>query len=185
MEEGFGVVQETGNKNVVLLHCTSNYPPALEDVNLNVLETMRLAFPVPIGYSDHTPGITITLAAVAKGAVIVEKHITLDRNAPGPDHLASVEPGEFKELVISVRMIERALGSTVKKPVPAEKEVAAALRRSIVSTQDIAKGTVITPVMIAIKRPGTGLPPKFFDIIVGRTAQVDIKKNELVTFDKL
>ncbi len=185
IEETLRVIESTGNKNIILLHCTSNYPPALEDVNLRAMETMRLAFGTLIGYSDHTSGIPVTLAAVARGAIVVEKHITLDRNTPGPDHLASIEPDELKELVQGVRMIEHALGCSEKKPVEAEKEVMAALRRSVVSTVDIPQGKLIAREMVAIKRPGTGLPPKFLDIIVGRTARRDIKKNELVTFENV
>ncbi len=185
IEETCNVFLSTGNKKLILLHCTSNYPPALEDVNLRAMETMRLAFGTLVGYSDHTQGIPVTLAAVALGAVAIEKHITFDRNAPGPDHLASVEPDELKALVSGVRMIERALGHSMKKPVEDEKDVIAALRRSVVSVADIARGKVITKEMVAIKRPGTGLAPKFIDVVIGRTARVDIKKNELITFDKI
>jgi N,N'-diacetyllegionaminate synthase len=185
IEETLEVIKKTGNKNIILLHCTSNYPPALTDVNLNAMDTMAQQFGTIIGYSDHTSGIPITLAAVAKGARVIEKHITLDRSAKGPDHLASVEPHELKEMVVGIRMIEQALGNSAKKPVEAEKEVAAALRRSVVSTMPISKGTVITKEMVAIKRPGTGLAPKYIDTIIGRKVQRDISKDELITFDKV
>ncbi len=185
IDEALNTVYAAGNRQVILLHCTSNYPPQASDVNLQAMKTMRLQFNVPIGYSDHTPGLPVTLAAVGLSAVVIEKHFTLDRSAKGPDHLASLEPQELIDLVKGIRMVSASLGSTQKAPVPAEKEVADSLRRSVVSLGAIPKGTTITREMIAIKRPGNGIPPKFFDLIVGRAAQQDIPADSVISWDQI
>src|SRR3989344_3170146 len=180
IEESLDIIKKYNDK-VILLHCTSNYPPRFEDVHLNAIKTLRTAFDIPVGYSDHTPGIVTSIAAVSLGAVVVEKHFTLDRSSSGPDHLASVEPEELELLIKSIRMVPTILGSSIKAPVEAEKnETIPSLRRSVVSNQFIKGGTVITKDMISIKRPGNGIPPKYFNIFVGKTAKKDIKPDSLI-----
>ena len=182
IEETMSVLEEVGNKQAILLHCTSNYPPSYEDVNLRAMMTIRNTFNTLVGYSDHTQGLCITIAAVAMGATVIEKHLTLDRSSPGPDHLASLEPREFSDLVSQVRSVEASMGSSIKRPVAAEAEVADSLRRSVVSTEKIHKGQMITRRMVDVKRPGTGLPPKYLEWVVGRVAQKDIPANQVITF---
>lgn len=185
IDESLKVINSTGNNKVILLHCTSNYPPSFSDVNLKAMKTLKLQFNCLVGYSDHTVGIAVSLASVALGAVVIEKHFTLDKMAKGPDHLASLDKKELKEMVAGVRCVSEALGSTSKKPVKKEKEVANSLRRSIVSIVNITKGEIISPEMIAIKRPGNGIEPKFYDLIIGRVAQKDIPINSLITWNQI
>lgn len=185
IEEGLEVIKRKGNDQVALLHCTSNYPTNPKDCNLNVLNTLRQAFQLPVGYSDHTMGIAVSLAAVAMGADIIEKHFTLDNSLSGPDHKASLEPSELKSLVEGIRIIEKAKGSSLKQPVAAEIEIRKSLQKSIVASQDINKGVVITQKMLCCKRPGTGMPPKWMAVLVGRKARFKIKKDELITWNKV
>lgn len=168
-----------------LLHCTSCYPARVEDVNLNAMKTLMQAFPHPIGLSDHTQGIVVSIAAAALGAKIIERHFTLDKNLPGPDHKASLEPGDLAALVSAVRDVEAALGSFEKRPCAAETETLTLGRRSIVAGCDIARGTVITEDMLALKRPGTGLAPKHLVAIVGRRAKRTIARDHMLTFDDI
>jgi N,N'-diacetyllegionaminate synthase len=185
IEDALEAVYSTGNRQVILLHCTSNYPPAVEDTNIKALQTMKAQFNVPVGYSDHTPGLPVSLAAVALGAVMIEKHFTLDRSAKGPDHLASLEPQEVTDLVKGIKMVTTALGLSRKAPVPAEAEVAASLRRSVVTVAPIPRGATITREMLAVKRPGDGIPPKFLELMVGRTAQQDIPEDSVINWDQI
>jgi sialic acid synthase SpsE len=149
------------------------------------METIKKEFNLPTGYSDHTEGINIPLAAVALGACVIEKHFTLDKNLPGPDHKASLDPKELKEMVRAIRDVEMALGSEIKKPNASEVEVAKAVRKSIVAGQDIKKGEKIKECMIVIKRPGSGIKPKYLNKVLGRNAKDNIGKDELITFEKL
>jgi N-acetylneuraminate synthase len=167
----------------VLLHCTSDYPPEVSTVHINAIKTLQMAFNVPIGYSDHTPGIEVAVAAVALGAKIIEKHLTLDKTLPGPDQEASLEPDEFRQLVQSIRNVERALGSTMKKPTRQEKTHAEVFRKSIVSTQLIRKGEPIVREMLTVKRPGNGLPAKYIPWLVGRKPIKDIPRDEVILLD--
>ncbi|QFY88692.1 N-acetylneuraminate synthase [Magnetovirga frankeli] len=171
------------NTPLCLLHCTSNYPARLEDVHLNAMETMRRAFNCPVGYSDHTVGIGVSVAAVALGADVIEKHFTLDRNAEGPDHKASLSVNELGQMVREIRSVERALGGTEKRVSDDERSTVHALRRSIVADCPIARGTVITREMLAIKRPGDGIQPKYLELIVGRAARRDLKEDQLLSWD--
>jgi len=175
----------TGNHQLILLHCTSNYPPNYADVNLKAMDTLSRQFELPVGYSDHTKGLSVSLAAAALEAVVIEKHFTLDRSARGPDHLASVEPQELIDLVKGIRIINLALGNTKKEPVSAEIEVANSLRRSLVAVKFIPKNTIITSEMIDIKRPGNGLSPKYYDLIIGRIAREDIPINTLIKWSQI
>lgn len=174
------VLKNNGTNDIKLLHCNTDYPTPFEDVNLRAILTMKEAFGLDVGYSDHTKGIEIPIAAVALGATVIEKHFTLDKNMNGPDHKASIEPHELKQMVSSIRNIEKALGSGVKAPSPSEKKNIAAARKSIVAKKTIAKGDVFTEDNITVKRPGTGISPmKWFDII-GKTSLYDFREDELI-----
>ena len=168
---------------VILLQCVTNYPAAVEDVNLKAMLSMQSAFDVNVGYSDHTLGIDVPLAAVALGACVIEKHFTLDKNATGPDHRASLESHEFKAMIEGIRRVEAALGTGIKTPVASEASNAAVARRSIVAARDIHPGMTITSEEIAFKRPGTGLPPKMIDQVLGKTARTDIDAGTLLTLE--
>jgi len=183
VDEAVRLIQEAGNEQLILLHCVSNYPAGVSDVNLHAMETMRKAFGVPVGYSDHTLGIEIPLAAAAMGACVIEKHFTLDRDLPGPDHRASLEPDELKAMVEGIRNVEKALGDGRKGPVASEANTADVARKSLVAARDITKGTILSEEWIAVKRPGTGLPPSLLKYIVGRKARESISAGTLLTLD--
>lgn len=170
----------TARESVTVLHCNTEYPTPMEDVNLRAMLTIRDAFGVPVGYSDHTLGIEVAIAAVALGASVIEKHLTLDRRLPGPDHKASLEPAEFSALVTAIRSIERALGDGVKRPSASEAKNIAVARKSLVAAQAIFKGQTFTPDNVAVKRPGTGLSPMRLDEVIGRTAPRDFAADELI-----
>jgi len=161
-------IRRAGNPPLALLHCVSSYPARVEDVNLRAMETLARAFRVPVGLSDHTTGTAVSIAAAGLGATIIEKHLTTDRTRAGPDHAASLEPREFAQMVAGIRDVEQALGSGVKKPVAAERDVARVARRSVVAAVDIPRGARITARMLACKRPGTGIPPSRIGDVVGR-----------------
>ena len=180
VREAVSVIKEAECKDLILLHCTSNYPARVEDCNLRAMKTMAEELNVPVGYSDHTLGIFVSIAAVAMGACVIEKHFTLDKNLFGPDHKASLEPDELKEMVRGIRIVEKALGSPVKAPVELELEVRDVARKSIVAKRDIPKGTVIIEDMLAFKRPGTGISPKYTDLLIGKAAKQDINKDEVI-----
>ena len=185
VEEALKIIRNEGVEDVILLHCVSNYPAKIEDVNLKAMETLKCAFKLPMGFSDHTSGITASIAAVALGACVIEKHFTLDRNLPGPDHKASLEPKELKNMVNSVREVERALGDGIKRPTQGEEEIKKVARRSIVARVDIPKGAIITEDMLDVKRPGTGIEPKYLKFIIGRKAKENIKKDKIILWKKL
>jgi len=163
---------------LILLHCISNYPADFEDVHLKAMLTLKKAFKLPVGYSDHTLGIEISISAVALGAKVIEKHFTLDKNLPGPDHKASLEPQELKQMVGAIRNVEKSLGNAIKRPTQDELEVMKVARRSLVAARDIRAGKVIRESDITIKRPGTGIVPKFKEIVSGMGPTRDIKKDE-------
>ena len=171
------IINVNSSLPLVLLHCVSNYPAKYEDVNLKAMLTLKEAFELPVGYSDHTLGIEIAIAAVALGAKVIEKHFTLDRGLPGPDHKASLEPDELKKMVKAIRNVEKALGSGVKRPTQSELKVMKVARRSLVATRDIRAGEVVKESDILIKRPGTGILPKFKEIIIGMRLTRDVKKD--------
>ncbi len=174
------VLEENGTKDITLLQCTTEYPAPVKDVNLRVMDTMRKAFDRPVGYSDHTQGIEVSLAAAALGAVVIEKHFTLDRNLPGPDHKASLEPDELKAMVAGIRKIEEALGSPQKKPSEAEIQNRKAARKSIVSKRAIRAGEILTEDNITTKRPGTGVSPMEWGKVLGTRAKRDFDEDELI-----
>lgn len=183
--EATSIIKETGCGDLILLHCTSNYPARIEDCNLKAMNTISDEFNVPIGYSDHTLGIFIPLAAVAMGACVIEKHFTLDKNLMGPDHKTSLAPDEFEKMVCGVRVIETAMGSPLKSAVEAELEMQESSRRSIVAKMDIPNGIVITEDMLGFKRPGIGIAPKDIKKILNKEAKVNIKKDDLITMEML
>lgn len=174
------VIYKTGNKKTALLHCAINYPPRYEDLNLRAMDTMRNKFRVPIGLSDHTLGMTSDIAAVARGACIIEKHFTLSRKLSGPDHPFALEPSELKAMVGAIRDTEKSLGSPVKYHTRAEEEMYRLGRRSLVAACMIPKGAVVIRGMLEVKRPGYGIPTKMMDILIGKTARVDIEADEIL-----
>ncbi len=153
---------------LTILHCTSNYPTRLEDVNLRVIPMLIETLGLPVGYSDHTEGILIPVAAVAAGAVVIEKHFTLDRGLPGPDHTASIEPGELAEMVYRVRQVERALGVADKQPMASEIPVRDLVRRSVTLIRPLAAGATLSREDLALLRPGDGIPPRDLERVIGR-----------------
>lgn len=167
-------------EKITVLHCTTEYPTPFEEVNLWAMQTIGTHFGVQTGYSDHTRGIEVPVAAVALGAVLIEKHFTIDRNMEGPDHRASLEPGELKEMVTCIRHIEKALGSPVKQPSPSEIKNKAAARKSIVAARPIRKGELFAEDNLAVKRPGTGLSPMRWNELIGRPAGRDFEEDELI-----
>lgn len=170
----------TPKQNITVLHCCTEYPAPLEDVNLLAMVTIRDTFDIKVGYSDHTLGIEVSLAAAALGAQVIEKHFTLDRNMAGPDHKASIEPIELRDMVKSIRNIERALGDGVKKALRAESLNKSLVRKSIVASCDIAEGEIFTENNIAAKRPATGISPMNWDKVIGKAAKKSFKKDELI-----
>lgn len=185
VQEAVKTIKKQGNNKIILLHCTTNYSCPLEEVNLRAMVALKKKFKLPVGYSDHTFGIMIPLMAVAMGAQIIEKHFTLNRNLPGPDHKASLEPNELKEMVKRIREAERALGDGIKKPTRSEEKIKKLVRKSIVARIDIPKGTRIIQDMLVTKRPGAGILPKYLNKIIGRIAKREIKKDELIKFENL
>jgi N-acetylneuraminate synthase len=173
-EEGQRALRE----NVTLLHCTTEYPAPFSEVNLKVLDTLRSAFGLPVGYSDHTAGIAVPIAAVALGAVVIEKHFTLDRNLPGPDHQSSLEPEELKVMVRSIREVEAAIGNSIKMPVVSEARNVFLVRKSLVAQTDIAAGEPFTERNLTTKRPGKGQSPFRYWELLGKKAARSYKENE-------
>ena len=180
VDEAVRSIRETGNEDFVILQCTTNYPSRLEDANLRAMQTMRNAFGVIVGYSDHTQDDTACISAVALGARVIEKHFSLDKSMPGPDQSSSADPYEFAHLVRKIRNVEKALGSARKEPHEIEKENAVGMRRSIVARCDISKGSVITEKMLTFKRPSAGMSPKYMDYIVGKKAAENIHMDEFI-----
>jgi sialic acid synthase SpsE len=176
--------RESGNEDVVLLQCTSLYPAPARLANLRAIPGMAQAFGVPVGLSDHTLGTHVAVASVALGSCMLEKHFTLDRRLPGPDHPFAIEPTELKALVAAVREVESALGDGRKLgPAPEEAEMFQKARRSLVAAEDIPKGVPILPEMVVAKRPGFGIQPKFLDLVVGRPARCDIAEDDVITWE--
>jgi len=179
VEEAINTIRSVNSESqITLLHCTTNYPTPYKEVNLKAMQTLAVAFKLPVGYSDHTLGIEVPIAAVAMGAKIIEKHFTLDKNLPGPDHKASLEPDELKEMVKAIRNIEKALGDGIKKPDKSEIEIMKVARRSLIASRDIKAGEITKESDIAIKRPGTGILPKFKEIVIGMKLINDIRQDE-------
>jgi len=186
VNEAVSTILAAGNKDIILLHCVSNYPiEKLETVNLRAIATMERAFGLPVGLSDHTTTLSVPIAAAAMGAVLIERHFILDKKLPVPDAFFSADPTEMKAIVQGIREVERAMGDGVKQPTDTEAEMRSQARKGLIAAKAIAKGTVITEDMLCIKRPGTGIAPNFLDKVVGRRAKVDIKQDEIITWDKI
>ena len=183
IEDALVVLMQSGTalEAITVLHCNTEYPTPFADVNLRAMVTIKEAFPgIRVGYSDHTPGIEVSIAAVALGARVIEKHFTLDRNMEGPDHRASLEPDELKSMVTAIRNIEKAMGHDIKKPSPSELKNKPIARKSIVAARDIRKGEQFTKENLTVKRPGTGVSPMRWDEMIGQVAQKDHKVDELI-----
>jgi len=183
IEDAINSIYLLGNNEVAVLHCTSNYPAKLQNVNLKAMNTIKNAFQIVSGYSDHTEGITVAIAAAAIGSNIIEKHFTLDKNMEGPDHKASLDPAELKEMVEAIRSVEMALGTGIKRYKPSEVDTMKAARKSIVASRNIKIGEVVNLEDLDYKRPGTGLSPKLYIDVVGKTINRDIKMDEQITLN--
>jgi N,N'-diacetyllegionaminate synthase len=180
VREAARAIKSTGNNQIIALHCTTNYPCLPEEVNLRAMQTMQNTLPCLVGYSDHTLGTTVPIMAATLGAVVIEKHFTIDTSLPGPDHKASLEPAELTQMVSAIRSVDTILGSYAKKPTASEKKVMKLVRKSIVAAHDIKKGTTLKRSMLAVKRPGIGMPPAQLETLIGRTTKKPIAKDELL-----
>ncbi|AOR23421.1 N-acetylneuraminate synthase [Clostridium taeniosporum] len=183
VEKAISTIYSTGNKNVRLMHCTSDYPTKVEDVNLKSMITLKNAFKVPVGLSDHTLGFESAIAATTLGAEFIEKHITLDKKMKGPDHKASMEFSEFKNYITHIRNTEKLLGDGIKKPTEKEKIIMKDARRSILASRNLKKGTIIKEDMFTFKRPGYGIKPELSYILVGRKLKRDLLKDEVIMWE--
>ncbi|GFP77104.1 N-acetylneuraminate synthase [Clostridium fungisolvens] len=180
IEFALDILKNNGAQKVSVLHCNTEYPTPMEDVNLRAMLTIRDAFKVEVGYSDHTNGLEVPIAAVAMGAKIIEKHFTLDKNMIGPDHKASLDPDELMELVRCIRNIEKALGSGVKRPSKSEDKNKRIARKSIVAKREIKAGELFSENNMSIKRPGSGISPKFWDELINKKSTRDYEKDEMI-----
>lgn len=180
IQAAMDVLRESGTPKVTLLHCNTEYPTPYADVNLRAMASMRERFGVEVGYSDHTPGVEVPIAAAAMGAAVIEKHFTLDRNMEGPDHKASLEPDELKAMVSAVRHVEAALGDGVKQPSSSEQKNMAIARKSIVARRAIRRGELLTEENLTAKRPGSGISPMRWFEIIGTRAARDFAEDELI-----
>ncbi|HCX24189.1 MAG TPA: N-acetylneuraminate synthase [Cytophagales bacterium] len=182
IKEALEILERAGTSRemVTVLHCNTEYPTPMEDVNLRAMLTIRDGLGVEVGYSDHTLGIEIPIAAVALGAKVIEKHFTLDRNLPGPDHRASLEPDELKAMVDAIRNIERSMGDGIKQPSPSETNNIPIVRKSIVARKPIKKGELFSENNLAVKRPGTGISPMKWGDVIGKSADKEYQPDDLI-----
>jgi len=185
VEEAVKVIRATGNEDLILLQCITNYPSPIEQANIRAMLTLRQAFQTLVGYSDHSPGSIVPLGAVALGACVIEKHFTFDKTRKGPDHPFAMDVPEMAEMVKSIRLLEKALGSPIKQVTPAETETVIIQRRSLFAKTNIPAGTIITKEMIESLRPATGIPPKYMELVIGRKSKVNIPEGEPITWDKI
>jgi N,N'-diacetyllegionaminate synthase len=183
VKEAVACLRDEGCSDLVILHCTTSYPAPPGSVNLRVMDTLIDVFHLPVGYSDHTEGIAVSIAAVARGACIIEKHITLDRTLPGPDHAASLEPEDLRKMVAGIRTVEQALGKSDKTPHSCEYGNRSIARKSVIAAIPVPKGSVLTERMLALKRPGDGIEPKFLPELLGKRVKIAIKQDALITWD--
>jgi N,N'-diacetyllegionaminate synthase len=182
IEAALDVLEQAGTMRaqITVLHCTTEYPTPMHEVNLRAMQSIHSVFGVAVGYSDHTQGIEVAIAAVAMGAIVIEKHFTLDRNLPGPDHKASLEPEELKTMVAAIRNIEVALGDGIKRLTPSEARNKSVVRKSLVASQAIKAGEVFSTQNITAKRPGTGITPMRWDEVMGQVAQKNYQEDDLI-----
>jgi N-acetylneuraminate synthase/N,N'-diacetyllegionaminate synthase len=185
IDQAVRILQSAGCDQLILLHCVSNYPANPADVNLNAIKTLANAFNVPVGFSDHTPGIEISLGAVALGASVIEKHFTIDRNLPGPDHKASLEPKELIALVKGIRSLESAFGDGRKMPAPTERDTRQVARRSLVLKYEVKAGDLIEASMLTALRPSGGIEPCLIEFVVGRRVNRGMKAGQMLTWQDL
>jgi N,N'-diacetyllegionaminate synthase len=183
VKEAVACLRDEGCSDLVILHCTTSYPAPPESVNLRVMDTLIDVFHLPVGYSDHTEGIAVPIAAAARGACIIEKHITLDRTLPGPDHAASLEPEELRKMISGIRTVEQALGRSDKTPQSCESGNRSIARKSVIAAIPVPKGSVLTECMLALKRPGNGIEPKFLPDLLGKRLKTAIEKDALISWD--
>lgn len=180
VEMAYNTLLESGASEVALLHCTTNYPCSYDEVNLQAMQTLKSAFKCQVGYSDHTMGIEVPIAAAAMGAEIIEKHFTLDKNMEGPDHKASLDPVELKQMVASIRNIEKAMGDGIKRPNASEQKNAEVVLKRIIAKKPIQKGEILGADNLALLRSSEGLPAKFWDLVVGKPAKKDYQTDEAI-----
>ena len=182
IESAIDVLEQAGTPRakITVLHCTTEYPTPMTEVNLRAMQSIQRAFGVKVGYSDHTPGIEVAIAAVAMGASVIEKHFTMDCNLPGPDHKASLEPEGLVAMVSAIRNIEVALGDGIKRLTHSEARNKPVMRKSLIASQKIRTGEIFSAKNITVKRPGTGISPMRWDEVIGRTASRDFAKDELI-----
>lgn len=185
VEEAVEVLRAQGCPQITLLHCVTEYPAPYAEINLRAMQTLKTAFNLPVGYSDHTLGVEVAIAAVALGAEVIEKHFTIDRSLPGPDHSASLEPIELKQMVSAIRNVELALGNGTKVPAPCELPNIPVARKSVVAARALPLGHQLIAGDLDIKRPGTGLAPKLAETLIGRTLRISIAKDEILNWDHL
>ena len=185
IEAAVNTIRAVGNEDIVLLQCITSYPSPFEHANIKAMVTLREAFQVPVGYSDHTPGSVVPLGAVALGACVIEKHFTFDKTRKGPDHPFAMDVSDMTAMVRDIRLLEAALGSPVKKLTPAETETAIIQRRCLFAKVDIPAGTIITAEMIVPLRPAIGITPPYLPLVIGRRAAVDIPAGEPITWEKI
>jgi N,N'-diacetyllegionaminate synthase len=185
VKEAVNALEAAGVSKLTLLHCVTEYPAPYADVNLRAMQTLKSTFGLPVGYSDHTPGIEISIAAAALGAEVIEKHFTLDRSLPGPDHAASLEPAELRQMVAAIRHVEVALGTGIKSPAPCEVHNISVARKSIVAARALPAGHRLVTEDLDIKRPGNGLAPKLLPDLIGRTLREAVAKDELISWNHL
>jgi len=185
IERAIEIILKQGNNQIILMHCAMGYPLKTENANLAVMDTLSQVFSFPVGYSDHTLGVSVSIAAVARGARVIEKHFTISKDLSGPDHSFALEPSELNALVREVRIVEKAIGSSQKKIFDSELIYYLRGRRSIFAKINIPKGTVIKKKMLAILHPGIGIEPEYSNMVVGRKTKTDIKNQEPITWDKI
>lgn len=183
--EAVETIERAGAPPLALLHCVSNYPAKAEDCNLAAIDTLAQAFGVTVGWSDHTLGDAISIAAVARGATIIEKHYTIDKTLPGPDHAASLSPQELTEMITKIRAVESAIGDGVKRPRASEMDTISVARRSLVTSCNIKRGETIQAHMLACKRPGSGIEPKHLERVVGRVANIELSADHVLSWEDL
>jgi len=183
--DALAAIRAAGDPPVALLHCLSAYPAPPAEMNLRAMDTLRARFALPVGLSDHTLGLEVALAAVGRGAAIVEKHLTLDKTLPGPDHRASLDPGEMAALVRGIRTVESALGDGDKRPAPSELDTRRVARKSVVAARALRAGARLTAGDVAIKRPGTGIPPGELERVLGRRLRRDVAVDEVLEWSAL
>ncbi|WP_430883968.1 N-acetylneuraminate synthase [Fusibacter sp. JL216-2] len=180
VELAIEVLRKHGTRELTVLHCNTEYPTPYKDVNLKAMNTINEVFGVPVGYSDHTLGIEVSVAAVARGASVIEKHFTIDKSLPGPDHKASLDPDELRALVSAIRNIEQSIGDGIKKPSLSETKNMIAARKSIVAKCNIMQGDVFSEENLTVKRPGSGLSPMMWNDVIGKVAKENINKDEMI-----